>query len=58
MNDTQRRNLILGLLLGTIVFGMVALWFVVFTRSGLPKDPKVWNKLHQGQVVPDPNAKP
>jgi hypothetical protein len=57
MTDVRRRNLLLGLLLGTAVLGMIALWFVVFTRSGLPKDPELWRKLHEGQAAPETGKK-
>lgn len=47
-DPVARRNLILGLALGAVVVGFVVLWIVMFSRDGLPKDPKVWKKMQAG----------
>jgi hypothetical protein len=43
------RNLVLGLILGGLVVGMVVAWMLIFTNTGLPKDPALWKRLNAGQ---------
>ena len=44
MDLTARRNLRLGLIIGGIVLAQVVAFIILFTRTGLPKDPKVWKE--------------
>ena len=44
MDLTARRNLRLGLIIGGIVLAQVVAFIILFTRTGLPKDPEVWKE--------------
>ena len=46
---TRRRNNLLGLGLGGLVIALVVVFIVVFSRKGLPKDPKVWKQMQDEQ---------
>ena len=50
---TRRRNLLLGLGLGGFVIAVMVGFIVVFSRQGLPKDPKVWKQMQDQQQRKD-----
>jgi hypothetical protein len=56
--ELRRRNLQLGLLLGGLCLASTILYIIIFTRTGLPKDPDEWRRQqahHQAEAA-DPHA--
>lgn len=45
-----RRNLRLGLIIGGLCLAQVVVFIIIFSRNGLPKDPKVWKEQQARQA--------
>ncbi len=45
MTALERRNLTLGLLIGGLCLAQLAVFIILFTHYGLPKDPKIWAEM-------------
>ncbi len=43
----QRQALMLGLALGAACLALMVGFIIIFSSSGLPKDPKEWKRLQQ-----------
>lgn len=62
MTMQERRNLRLGLIIGGLCLAQLVLFIILFSRYGLPKDPKIWAEIQAreaqqaqaqaGQVAP------
>jgi hypothetical protein len=49
--STPRRNLRLGLIIGGLCLAQVVVFIIIFSRTGLPKDPKVWKEQQARQAA-------
>ena len=52
--EQRARNRTLGLILGGVCIALTALFFIIFTYRGLPKDPDEWKReqaLHDSQAA-------
>ncbi len=49
--DLRRKNLILGLALGGLSLALMVAFIIIFTHSGLPKDPKEWQRLQAAHAA-------
>lgn len=47
MSDTRPDPVRLGLAIGACVIALIVILMLVFSRSGLPKDPKEWRRIEQ-----------
>ena len=56
MNDARPDPMKLGLALGAAVIALIIVLMLVFSRSGLPKDPKEWRRQEQQRSATE--AKP
>lgn len=45
------RNLRLGLIIGGLCLAQVVVFIIIFSRTGLPKDPKVWREIQARQAA-------
>lgn len=45
------RNLRLGLIIGALCLAQVVVFIIIFSRNGLPKDPKVWKEQQARQAA-------
>ncbi len=52
-----RRNIHLGLLIGGLCIAQIVVFMIIFSRNGLPKDPKIWKeqKARQAQQIEQAN---
>ncbi len=50
-NLQARRNLRLGLIIGGLCLAQVVVFIIIFSRTGLPKDPKVWKEQQARQAA-------
>ncbi len=52
-----RRNIHLGLLIGGLCLAQIVVFMIIFSRNGLPKDPKIWKeqKARQAQQLEQAN---
>jgi len=50
-NPQAARNLRLGLIIGGLCLAQVIGFIIIFSRTGLPKDPKVWKELQARQAA-------
>lgn len=53
-DDQRRRAVRLGLILGGACLALTVTFFILFTRFGLPKDPKVWKRMQQRESAAAP----
>ena len=45
-----RRNIHLGLLIGGLCLVQIVVFMIIFSRNGLPKDPKIWKEQKARQA--------
>lgn len=45
MTPVERRNLKLGLIIGGLCLAQLVIFIILFSRYGLPKDPKIWAEI-------------
>ena len=50
-NPQAARNLRLGLIIGGLCLAQVVVFIIIFSRNGLPKDPKVWKEQQARQAA-------
>ena len=50
-NPQATRNLRLGLIIGGLCLAQVVVFIIIFSRNGLPKDPKVWKEQQARQAA-------
>jgi hypothetical protein len=49
--ELRRKNLVLGLTLGGLSLALMVAFIIIFTRAGLPKDPKEWQRQQDAHAA-------